>query len=231
MSLVDFAKRELKIISDKCEEGEDSKMQSAINEDIMQIIKTFSEQGHSGFSASYVISIINKLLKFQPLSELTGNDDEWVKLDYTEDVCYQNIRCPSIFKDNSGKAYNMDGKVFSNDNGHTWYTNKDSRVYITFPYSVPNNPEYVIIDNKVEREEYKSILMSIIKELNPSVKLDVADETELKTLLDEDMYNELSVKLKSAINVKQLENNIAGDDKIYQIVTNMLYSIENYINK
>lgn len=231
MSLVDFAKQELEQLEVTCKDNEDLNMQKVINNDILQVIETFSNQGHSGFSANYALSIINRLLKFKPLSALTGEDSEWTKLDYTDDICYQNKRCPSVFKDITGKAYNTEGKVFSDDNGHTWYTSKDSRVYIEFPYNVPDKPEYIVIDNKAHRDKYQSILWKIIHQLNSNCTIDLEhfnEELELKNLLSEDKYQQLESELKAELNVDKLEYSISSEDKIYHIVTNMLYSTENY---
>lgn len=59
-----------------------------------------------------------------------------------------------MFKEKDGTAYNIEGKVFSDD-GEVWYTNGDSRVNITFPYVVPDKPEYVIKkgEKEVENEQ------------------------------------------------------------------------------
>ena len=117
----------------------------------MQIIKLFSRQGHTGFTANYAVNMLNKLLRYVPLSPLTGEDDEWTKIDFGVDMEYQNKRCPSVFKGKDGKAYNAEGKVFSNDGGNSWYTCKDSKVYITFPYDVPTSPERILLENTSEQ--------------------------------------------------------------------------------
>ncbi|SDI15160.1 hypothetical protein SAMN05192534_12338 [Alteribacillus persepolensis] len=138
MSLVGFAKRELAVLE---EDGDD--MQKEMNNCILEIIETFSKQGHSGFSASYAMQIIERILRFKPVTPLTGEDDEWNVVD--EDL-EQNKRCPSVFRYNKDNktAYNIDGKIFSEDGGETWYTCEDSHVSVTFPYT-PEEPERVII--------------------------------------------------------------------------------------
>ncbi len=52
----------------------------AMAEDILQLIEVFSEQGHSGFSASHALSIFKLLADFKPISPLSGNDDEWTEV-------------------------------------------------------------------------------------------------------------------------------------------------------
>lgn len=144
-NLVTFAENELNILIEKCEDEETKGMQKLISNDILQIVEVFSQQGHSGFSANYAINLINKLLRYEPISPLIGADDEWTKLDYDKDTKYQNKRCSHVFKNADGKAYDIEGKIFSED-GECWYTSKESKVFIEFPY-IPKTEE-VIIKNK-----------------------------------------------------------------------------------
>lgn len=140
-NLVKWAEKELNRLVKN-----DDEMQQEINKDILEIVKVFSEQGHSGFSASYALNIITRLLDWKPIGALTGEEDEWI--DVGNNTC-QNNRCSAVFrrgKDNS-TAYYLDGKVFSDDGGETWYTNQDSVVPVTFPYTVPEKPEYIILEN------------------------------------------------------------------------------------
>jgi len=124
-----FAVHELSLIGDA-----DDEMQQAMNEHILKMVRTFADEGHSGFSAAYAINALEKLLRFEPLTPLTGADDEWVEVgdDGPDGTCFQNKRSPRVFKDNTG-AYDIDGKVFREPSG-ACYTSRDSRVYITFPY-------------------------------------------------------------------------------------------------
>ena len=143
-NLVDYAKDELKRIG-MIDSGEDCN--DWATEAILDLIELFSSQDHSGFSASYVINTFNRLARFKPLSPLTGEDDEWNEVG---DGHYQNKRYSAVFKDKDGIAYNIEGKVFTDD-GDIWYTSGDSRVNVTFPYVVPDKPEYVY-RNKEDKE-------------------------------------------------------------------------------
>lgn len=147
-NLVLHAERELDILLNNCEDEEGKEMQTHINKDILEIVETFSNQGHSGFSASYAIGMIQKLLNYEPITPLTGADDEWTKLDYNNDTKYQNKRCSRVFKDANGQAYDIEGKIFSDDGGKSWYQSKDSRVYIKFPYRP--HTEKIILETKEE---------------------------------------------------------------------------------
>lgn len=177
-NLIEFAKNELKIIEDSCkDDAEGLKMQQAIDKNILDIIEMFSKQGHSGSTAMYTINMLDKLLSYKPITPLTGEDNEWEKLDYGDDIAYQNKRCPSVFKTADGKCYNTEAKVFSDDNGHTWYTSGDSREYITFPYEVPTNPESVLINNNTQREQVLDRVKTMIETLT---------ETKIENEIDED---------------------------------------------
>ena len=147
MSLLSYAESELDLIG-LTEEDEYNRM---MRKHILHMIKEFADEGHSGFSAQYAIDILSKLLSFKPLTPLTGEDDEWCDVsEYSGTTTYQNKRCSSVFKDGKdGEAYNIDGKVFwewyKDENGNavkTYYTSRDSRVTVTFPYTVPDKPIY-----------------------------------------------------------------------------------------
>ena len=135
-NLVDYAKDELKRIG-MIDSGEP--YNDWTTKAILDLIELFASQGHSGFTAPYVINAFSRLAMFKPISPLTGEDDEWNEL---VDGSFQNKRYPAVFKDKDGTAYNIDGKAFTDD-GEVWYTCKDSKVDVTFTYIVPDKPEYV----------------------------------------------------------------------------------------
>lgn len=148
MDLIEHAKYELDLILKGCKSEEAIKMQKAINKYILDIVKRFADQGHSGFSASYSINIITKLLNYSFITPLTGEDDEWVE--YT-DGTYQNKRESRIFKRADrfdGKPYYIEGKMFSDDGGKSWYTNGDSFITVEFPLKKLPETEYIILEEK-----------------------------------------------------------------------------------
>lgn len=161
-SLVRFAKNELDRLLKNCGENdsESNEMQKYINEDILEVVKVFSKQGHSGFSASYALNILKKLLDFKPIQPLTGEDDEWNECGWTIDdgkkKVFQNRRCSAVFKTEdiaTGEieaTYN-DKYVISDNGGITWFTSRHvldklglSEI-ITFPFKVPENPKRIYI--------------------------------------------------------------------------------------
>ncbi len=98
---------------------------------VMKMIKLFADEGHSGMSASVAVGLFKTLANWEPLTPLTGDDDEWNEV---SDGVFQNKRCSRVFKDGDGRAYDIQGKVFREPDGAS-YTSRDSRVYVTFPYT------------------------------------------------------------------------------------------------
>ena len=142
MSLIEHAKRELELLGNGSE----------FDRHILKIVEIFANEGHTRFTAHYAISLISKLLRFQLLTPLTGDHSEWNEVgeekmkDGTIETLFQNNREGSIFKvGENGEAYTIDGKIFSDDDGETWWTNYESRVSVTFPY-IPKEPERVILN-------------------------------------------------------------------------------------
>ena len=139
-------------------EDSPDEMNRMMRKHILHMMQEFANEGHSGFSAHYAINILTKLMDFKPLSPLTGEDSEWVKHDYGVEPSYQNKRRSSVFKDANGEAYDIDGKVFwewckrpldEDEEGYpgekifkSYYTCRESRVPVTFPYTVPDKPIY-----------------------------------------------------------------------------------------
>ena len=143
MSLVSHAEKELDLLGLK----NDDDMNGAMRKHLLHMVKEFADEGHSGFSASYAISCLKRLLNFKPLTPLTGEDDEWTEVTRMSGFPhYQNKRCSSVFKDADGTAYDIDGKVFwewytDEETGKklkSYYTCYESRVPVTFPYTVPD---------------------------------------------------------------------------------------------
>ena len=137
--MLDYAKREL----DKIPKDEDG-LQDFMNSGILDIIKVFSEQGHSGMSAGYAIGILERLLRFKPITPLTGEEDEWNET--SRDGVKQNKRCGSVFRQADGTYEDIDAIAVSDNGGITWFTSNRFRKEITFPYMPPIHPEKVYIE-------------------------------------------------------------------------------------
>ena len=132
-------------------------MQEALCKHVLELLRVFADEGHSGSTAPYTVNMFKKLAMFEPLIPLTGEDWEWTEV---SDGVFQNNRCGRVFKQAdrfNGQAYDLDGRVFyewrereldPDEKGYpgvrrykSSYTSRDSMVPITFPY-VPKT-EYV----------------------------------------------------------------------------------------
>ena len=129
MSLVEFARDELTRAGmfDK-----DSDYGGMLGDAVMKMVAQFAEEGHSGMSASMAIALFKRVANYEPLTALTGADDEWIE--YATGM-WQNKRCSHVFKDSTnGPAYDYEGIIFEDSDGSRW-TNIESRAPVTFPYT------------------------------------------------------------------------------------------------
>lgn len=96
-NLVDHARRELALI------GEDD----WLTEGLCKVIAAFAEMGHSGFSAEHSTVVLEKLLRYQPLSPITDDPAEW--MDRAQEMggepFWQNIRDSRAMSRDGGKTY------------------------------------------------------------------------------------------------------------------------------
>jgi hypothetical protein len=103
-NLVEHAKRELALIG-----GEDDEMQQLMNKNIIEMVEVFSKAGHSGFSAEHAIQTLEKLLRFENLTPLTDDPDEWNHVHETvwgaPNGVWQNRRNSEAFSEDGGKTY------------------------------------------------------------------------------------------------------------------------------
>lgn len=123
-------------------------MSVMVRKSVEDLAKVFIDQDHSGFSAKEVLSIIERLFRFKPLTPLTGEDSEWEEFNLSKAIL-QNKRYPSVFKNTeTGEVFDISGKVFSIDNGKSWFSSKDSKIPVTFPYMPNLYPEEIYLDEK-----------------------------------------------------------------------------------
>ena len=140
-NLIKHAKNELVTIGydlNDTEEGPNKWMM----ESVLELLRVFDKQRHSGFSAPECISLFTKLASFKPLSPLKGTVDEWNEV---SENLWQNKRCSCVFKNEKNEAWNITGKVFVEPDGIT-YKGKNSCVNVTFPYTPKT--EYVKVDSE-----------------------------------------------------------------------------------
>ena len=142
-------------------------MQAMLCEHVLELLTVFSNEGHSGSTAPYTIDLFQRLAMFKPIAPLTGEDWEWTEVSETMgSKCWQNKRCSSVFKDENGECYDIDGKVFWEwampyegrepfEPYKSYYTCRESSVPVNFPYTVPDKPEYVYRHSDAEPQQPK----------------------------------------------------------------------------
>jgi hypothetical protein len=76
---------------------------------IMELIRIFAAEGHSGMSAAWSIQLFTRLASFKALTPLTDDSAEWFDVsDFggpSGKPMWQNIRQSSCFSEDGGKTY------------------------------------------------------------------------------------------------------------------------------
>ena len=122
MTLTQYAKTELEI-GGFFKRGKDTLYGGEIGPAVMELMKVFAEQGHSGMSASIVRNIFHTLADYKPLSPITGKDEEWEDAGIGDNAAsyYQNKRLSSVFKEGKEeKAYYLDAIIFKDQDRNTF---------------------------------------------------------------------------------------------------------------
>lgn len=73
---------------------------------IMDLIRLFAAEGHSGMSAAMSLQIFTRLASFKALTALTVDPDEWHDVsEASGEPMWQNIRESNCFSKDGGKTY------------------------------------------------------------------------------------------------------------------------------
>ena len=87
----------------------DSDYNGMLGHAVMELMKVFANQGHSGFSAQCTRELFNQLADYKVLSPITDNPSEWMDVaeyfDVNHPAIWQNRRDPSLFSNDGGKTY------------------------------------------------------------------------------------------------------------------------------
>jgi hypothetical protein len=104
--LIEHAREELQragLFDKDCYDG-------LIGEAVLRLIETHAKEGHSGASSDLVLSVFQKLAKFQVLTPVTSDAAEWEKipeerLPWEQRDLWQNKRQSSLFSTDGGKTF------------------------------------------------------------------------------------------------------------------------------
>ena len=111
---------------------------------ILNAVEAFFKAGWSGGSVGFGINILHRLVQGLPLTQLTGEDDEWEdRSEPTGSTLFQNKRDTTVFKAEDGRPFSVAARAFtypseiddSEPGNYSQYTHE----YITFPY-MPQPP-------------------------------------------------------------------------------------------
>lgn len=83
----------------------------AIAQQVLDLVNVVAGQGHSGMSIEYTLALFDKVVRYQNLTPLTSDPDEWI--DRSQESGYP-------FWQNRRR-----GTTFSTDGGKTWYDLND----------------------------------------------------------------------------------------------------------
>lgn len=113
MSVIDQAKSELDRL------GADEEFKSLIIGTMEQFFERYDSGGAVAIMAPSFLHKLQRCIAGKPLTPLTGDNSEWMDCSYGGPVCWQNVRCSTVFKDAEGRCYDID---------------TPGRPTITFPY-------------------------------------------------------------------------------------------------
>lgn len=97
-NLVAHARHELRLL------GEDADTITGL----CRVVQAFADMGHSGGSAHFTSLYLDKLLRYQPLSDLTDSPAEWIDRHaegLTTEPLWQSRRNSEAFSTDGGKTY------------------------------------------------------------------------------------------------------------------------------
>lgn len=98
----------------------DSDYDGMLGDAVLELVKVFAKQGHSGFSAHQTLKIFNEVANFKNLTPIGKSKDEWMNIsDMSNDPTWQNKRRGTTFSRDGGKTwYDIDDPKLNN--GDTW---------------------------------------------------------------------------------------------------------------
>ena len=136
--LLDYAKKEFEILKNNMKEVDPKLLDQIVllEKCIIEIIEILEKPEYKEIPENFILEFLKRLMLYMPLTELTGEDDEWVEIG---DNLFQNKRCRTVFKENE-ECYDSEGIYFYDEKNDTYYTSKNSRIKIDFPYIVPTEP-------------------------------------------------------------------------------------------
>lgn len=108
-------------------------MHPEIYADLAAMCDALEEQKHDAAhpgSARLLVKFLARVVDGIPFGPLSGDDAEWMSIKGHDDYVFQNVRCPRIFKDADGRAWDIQGVIVDFGNAQFQAQPKE----IAFPY-------------------------------------------------------------------------------------------------
>ena len=192
MTSVEFAQQEFKLKKQRVIQGykdrnetleDDFYEYDKMYEDaIIELLEVLSTQGHSGFSHNLTLSMFSRLADRQPLSPLTGEDDEWTEWsqeEWQDMPNRRNVRASGIYQNKGEEPFMSHYYVFCYEGEpYSGYTGSYSRKIIEFPFVVPKESVRIeftkdeairLQDKDQPDEEYDKMHLAAIKKYEESI--------------------------------------------------------------
>ena len=150
--MLEFAKWQLDKLTEKCKDEDSKIMQNMMNNDVLELLKVFYGQEHSGFSVPIATKLFYRLANHKLITEVEDNPDDW-------DENGQHKYISSIFKRNDDTCYYLYGRLFAEPNSDNFFYNKASNIDITFPIKLYDlEPKYIRLHYNIEDKPIKEQL-------------------------------------------------------------------------
>lgn len=103
-NLVRHAEREMRLAGLY---DDDADYGGMIPEAVLNVVRTFAADGHSGGSAMIVMHILEKVLRFEPLTPITSDPEQWNAVADLDDggEMWQSKRDPRLFSDDGALTW------------------------------------------------------------------------------------------------------------------------------
>lgn len=167
-----WARREVEIVS-----KEENAYVAACCQSALKAFESICEDGHSGMSISCTKNILVRLIEGKPLTPITEENADWVKIANTE---YQSRRMSSLFK-----TIKSDGSIEYRDINRVVGTYKDSNICfyngcicrvidelypITLPYYPTKGYKVIVEEFLFDEKNGDFDTMGIISAIDPDGK-------------------------------------------------------------
>ncbi len=148
-------------------DADDSDYDGMIGKAVLELMKVYAKQGHSGFSAQWTRELFNKLANYETLTPVTSDPEEWANVREGADgePLWQSKRNPALFSENGGKTWwNVDEKTLKEG------IDKGFRLYHTLLEMSDKEIKFWALHYDVFQKLNKPDFVEAYKELKPKLE-------------------------------------------------------------